>query len=230
MNTHSPAHFKTLIGNWSLPIFMTKENKYPIGVVLFLLAVTLYLCSNHFHFFPPRLLPLSWVDTVVPFLPGSVWLYISDYLFFAAVYITCKDMMNLNKYFYSFLFLQVISVVIFWSWPTTYPRDLFPLPNDLDPITYFAFNTLRVADTPANCCPSLHVSGVYLSAFIFLDDQRKKFPFFFVWGTAIAVSTLTTKQHYLVDVVTGFLMALTTYWIFHRFVSYRSVNSATQKF
>lgn len=188
---------------------------------MLLLAALLYLPANHFHLYPPQLLPFWWLDTVVPFIPETVWIYTSEYIFFIVVYITCKDMVNLNKYFYSFLVLQISSVFIFWFWPTTYPRELFPLTNDLDPLTHYVFSALRVTDTPANCCPSLHVSSVYLSSFIFLDDQKKKFPFFFLWGTAIAVTTLTTKQHYLIDVIAGLAMALVAYWVFHKYVPYR---------
>jgi membrane-associated phospholipid phosphatase len=215
------AQTKTLLGNWSLPLFMTKENKYVTGVVLAFVAVALYLPANHIHIFPPQELPRGWIDMMVPFMPYTVWIYLSEYLFFIAVYMTCKNMTNLNKYFYSFLTLQSVSVLIFWVWPTTYPRDLFPLPDDLGRVTYYLFNTLRMTDTPANCCPSLHVSSVYLSAFIFLNEQRKKFPFFFLWATAVAVSTLTTKQHYVVDVIMGFIMAIATHWIFHKYVTYR---------
>ena len=205
----------------SLPIFMTEENKHRVGLFLAAAAIILYLPANHFHFFPPQLLPLSWFDSVVPFLPYSVWVYVSEYAYFVAVYVSCKDMVNLNKYFYSFLGLQIVSVAIFLAWPTTYPREQFPLPAQLEAVTHFVFQVLRVTDTPANCCPSLHVSSVYLSSFLFLDNQRNKFPFFFLWGTAIAISTLTTKQHYLVDVVSGFLMAVLTHGIFHRYVRYR---------
>lgn len=227
MSNSSPAQVKTFLANWSLPIFMTKENKSVMGVWLAFANLFLYLFSNHFHFFTPQLLPLSTWDNQIPFVPHTVWIYMSEYVFFIVVYITCKDLMNLNKYFYSFLFLQIISVIIFLAWPTTYPRDLFPLTQDLDSLTYFAFSNLRITDTPANCCPSLHVSSVYLSVFIFLDDQRKKFPFFFLWGTAIALSTLTTKQHYIIDVVTGFMMAVSVYWIFHRYISYRTAEPKT---
>jgi membrane-associated phospholipid phosphatase len=211
---------------WSLPTFITAQNKYTVGIYLFIFSVVVYLPANHFHFFTPELLPLLWIDRAIPFFPYSVWIYISEYIFFITVYLTCRDLKNLNKYFYSFVVLQSVSVVIFWVWPTTYPRELFELSaNDLDWVTFNVFTQLRQLDTPANCCPSLHVSSVYLSSFIFLDDQRKKFPFFFSWGTAIALSTLTTKQHYLVDVVSGLMMAITFYWIFHRYVSYRPLSS-----
>ena len=206
----------------TLPLFITPQNKHQIGLFLFALALLLYLPTNHFHFYPPQLLPMMWIDLHTPFLPGSLWIYISEYGFFISVYLTCKDLINLNKYFYSFLVLQIVSGILFLAWPTTYPRNLFPLPSDLDPITALIFTVLRATDSPANCCPSLHVSSVYLSSFIFLDDQRAKFPFFFLWGTAIAISTLTTKQHYVMDVVCGFLLATVIYWVFHRRVSYQA--------
>ena len=225
MNAYLPAQFRTFLSSWALPVFMRGENKTRVGFFLATVATLLYVGSNRFHLYPPRLLPLWWVDQAVPFIPLSVWVYISEYLFFPVVYFTCKDLVNLNKYFYSFLFLQILSVLIFIIWPTTYPRDLFPLMGQMDSATYFVFNALRTADTAANCCPSLHVSSVFLSVFIFLDDQRSKFPFFFVWGSLIAASTMTTKQHYMVDVLTGFLMALGTYWIFHRYVSYRKTDT-----
>jgi len=108
------------------------------------------------------------------------------------------------------------------------PADVLELdvnkPEDLDALTYYAFGNLRIADSPANCAPSLHVSGVYMSSFIFLDEQREKFPFFFTWATCIALSTLTTKQHYFIDIATGFLMAVIMYWIFHRLVNYRAAG------
>ena len=204
----------------SLPLLINSQNKYKMGLLLWVLAILLYMPANHFHIFTPQFLPMTWIDENVPFLPYTVWIYVSEYLFFVVVYLVCRDLANLSKYFYSFLTLQSLSVLIFWLWPTTYPRELYPLPSDLEAITHYLFSNLRVTDTPANCCPSLHVSSVYLSSFIFLDDQKEKFPFFFLWGTAIALSTLTTKQHYIVDVIVGLVLAILIYGIFHKYVRY----------
>jgi membrane-associated phospholipid phosphatase len=216
MNGDTTLPSAPLFEKKALPLFLTRENKYPIGLLVMAICSVLYSTSNHIHIFEPILLPLSWVDQAVPFVPQTLWIYVSEYIFFPAVYITCKDLVNANKYLYSFAALWIISVAIF-----TYPRDLFPLTQDLDALTHMTFSTLRVADNPSNCCPSLHVSSVFLSSFIFVDEQRKKFPFFFGWASLIALSTLTTKQHYFIDIMTGLLMAIIMYWIFHRFVNYR---------
>ena len=211
---------KNLQPMMSLPLIITEQNKYKMGLLLWALAVILYLPPNHFHLFTPQLLPMTWIDENVPFLPYTVWIYLSEYLFFVMIYLSCKSLMGLTKYFYSFLTLQTLSVMIFWVWPTTYPRDLYPLPHDIGNITYSLFSQLRLTDTPANCCPSLHVSCVYLSAFIFIHQQKEKFPFFFAWATAIAFSTLTTKQHYILDVIFGLSLAILIHFIFHRLIHY----------
>ncbi len=208
-----------------LPLFLTTKNKWPVWLSVSIATAFLYLTSNWFHLFTPVLLPFGWIDQITPFWPNTVWIYMSEYIYFPAVYFTARDPINLNKYLYAFFALQVVSVAIFWIWPTTYPRDLFPLPSDLNTITTFAFSHLRMADTPANCCPSLHVSSVFISSLIFLNEQRRKFLFFFAWNLAICLSTLTTKQHYLVDVVTGILLACLSFWFFYKKVPYQKWNN-----
>lgn len=204
-----------------LPTVITQRNKYTAGLLIAAIAVSLYLSSNWFHIFEPQLLPMWDLDLAIPFVPWTVLIYLSEYLFFATVYLACRNIANLNKYFYSFLSLQSVSVMIFMLWPTTYPRDLYPLPEGLSPLVYYPFKTLRNMDTPASCCPSLHVSSVYLCSFLFLNYNKKRFSFFFNWATAIALTTLTTKQHYIIDVLVGFAMAVLFHWFFSTRVSYR---------
>lgn len=208
----------------NLPLFLTRRWKYPAGAVMFSLAYVFYFLTNHYPLFTPRTLPMTWIDESVPFLPLTVFIYVSEYLFFTVVFITSKNMENLNKYLYSFFTLQTFSCLIFLFWPTTYPRELFPVPADAPRFVHQVWAWLRAQDAPTNCFPSLHVSSVYLSAFIYLDEQREKFPIFLIWGSMIAFSTLPTKQHYVADVVMGLILAVGTYWLFHRGVQYRKVS------
>jgi membrane-associated phospholipid phosphatase len=207
----------------TLPLFLTKKTKYAAGIVLALVASVIYMATNHFPIFEPRELPFWEIDRAVPFLPWSVLIYVSEYIFFPTVYIVCRNMDNLNKYLYSFFATQSISCLIFLFWPTIYPRELFPVPSDVNPLLAGIWTWLRETDAPTNCLPSLHVSTVYLSAYIFLDEQREKFPFFIIWGTLIAFSTLPTKQHYFVDIIAGWALSVAAYWFFHRKVKYERV-------
>jgi len=207
-----------------LPLFLTPKLKYPAGAVMFGIAYFLYYFTNHHPAFTPRTLPMIGLDEVVPFVPWTVLIYVSEYVYFTVIYIICRDMENVNKYLYSFFSVQLLSCIVFYFWPTVYPRELFPLPADLHPFLRGVWDWLRNQDAPTNCFPSLHVSTVYLSAFIFRDEQREKFPFFLIWGTLIAFSTLPTKQHYFVDVVAGWLLSFAAYYFFHRVIQYRPMR------
>lgn len=207
---------------------MTRKMKYPVGAVMFALAYVMYRMTNQHPVFPTILLPMTWLDRTIPLVPWTVVIYVSEYLFFTVVYLTCRDADNLNKYVYSFLVTQFFSCTIFFLWPTTYPRELYPIPADTPAFLQSIWTWLRNQDAATNCFPSLHVSTVYLSSYIFLDEQREKFPFFFIWGTLIALSTLPTKQHYIADVVAGWVLSVTAYWLFHRKIQYRKVGPAAE--
>jgi membrane-associated phospholipid phosphatase len=209
-----------------LPLFMVPRLKYPAGAVLFTVASFMYYYTNHHPLFIPRELPMLSLDRTIPFVPATVLIYVSEYFFFTTVYLVVRDMENLNKYLYSFFFTQAFSCFIFLLWPTIYPRDLYPIPADTNSVVATVFQMLRTGDAATNCFPSLHVSTVYLSAYIFLDEQREKLPFFLTWATFIALSTLPTKQHYVVDITAGFALSVVAYLVFHRWMPYRKVGPA----
>jgi len=213
--------------NWlrpTLPEFLTERNKIPAAIVWVLVAAIMYGITNRYPLHAPQMLPMSWVDEVVPFMPHTVWIYWSNYLIFAVAYLTAKDLGNLSRYFYASIAMQIITCVFFLLWPTTFPRSLFPIGTELDAPTLWIFNALRHQDTPNNCFPSQHVASVVLTSFIFLHEQIEKFPFFFAWALLISISTVTTKQHYAADVWSGFLVAFISYLVFFHWVRYRPMR------
>ncbi len=207
-----------------LPLFVTRKNKYIAGAIMYALGYAFYYFTNHHPFSEPRLLPMTWVDLNTPFIPHSVLIYISEYFYFAFVYILLRHHDNINKYLYSFFFLQVLSCTIFVVFPTIYPRENYPVPADTPAWLSSIWTWLRTQDAATNCLPSLHVSSVYLSSFAFLSDKSPvKFWIFFVWSTLIALSTLTTKQHYVADIVSGLFLAVVFYRWFHLKQAYQRV-------
>ena len=199
-----------------LLLFVTKKNKYLVGTLMYGLGYFFYFVTNHYSVWPQHRLPLTWVDEHSPFLPYSVVIYVSEYYYFAIVFILLNNLDNISKYFYSFSALQLISCAFFMFYPTVYPRENFPISHDLPAWLQETWVWLRTLDTPGNCFPSLHVSSVYLTAFVLWTDRQKKlFWFFFVWATFIALSTLTTKQHYLADLLSGFVLSILCYRWFH---------------
>ena len=208
----------------TLPLVITRGNKYFIGALVYGLTYLLYYGTNHFPVVVPTLLPFTWIDQKAPFWPWSVLIYTSEYFYFAFVYILLKQEDNINQYLYSYFFAQVIACFFFIFYPVAYPRELFPLPNDLPVWLQGFWAWLRNADAPTNCLPSMHVTSVYLSAFAFISDkQMKLFWVFFIWSTLIAFSTLSTKQHYFVDIVAGIILAILCYRWFHYDQKYKRI-------
>jgi hypothetical protein len=207
---------------FSLPHVAGLERKGLTGILFFFLMWAMYASSNHQKFFEAHQLPMLWIDTVVPFIPETFWIYISEFVLFAVVFSKIQDVISLNRYLWSFFFLQATSVLIFWVWPTTFPRGDFPLTEEVDFVTRGAFSIFRSLDDPSNCAPSLHVSSCYLSALYFWGRNTKWFLGISAWATAVAISTLTTKQHYVVDIFAAIPLTLTIYWVFYHRVEYRS--------
>ncbi len=172
----------------------------------------LYLVPNHLQLFPPRQLWWTPVDAAVPFLPGTVWIYFSDYVLVAAAFMLQTRGFQVWRYVRTYLALLVVGAVIHLSWPTVFPREWFPV--DGGTFSARALATLRGVDAATSCLPSEHVAGSYLAAFSLWQHRPVTFAAFLLWATAIAVSTLTTKQHYLVDIVTGLLLALAIAGVF----------------
>jgi membrane-associated phospholipid phosphatase len=211
-----------------LPLFVTKKNKYIAGSLMYGLGYSFYYFTNHYPFLQQHYLPMTWVDLHTPFLPYTVFIYISEYFYFAAVYILLDNYDNINKYLYSFFFMQVVSCTIFMIYPTAYPRGDYPIPTDLPVFVQSTWTWLRSMDGPGNCFPSLHVSSVFLSAFVYwTGNQKKLFWFFIVWATLITLSTLTTKQHYLADIISAILLAVFFFRVFHFKQDYARVYGET---
>jgi membrane-associated phospholipid phosphatase len=203
------------IYSMKLPLVLTKKNKWAVAWATFIACYCAYYFTNHFPVFQEHLLPMTWVDAHTPFVPYTVFIYTSEYLYFILIYLLMDNYDNANKYLYSYLFLQYFSCAIFFFYPTTYPRGYYPVPSDLPQFVQSSWTWLRTTDAAGNCFPSLHVSSVYIAALAFRAENKPKlFWMFFTWSTLIALSTLTTKQHYGYDIVAGMALSAVFYYAF----------------
>jgi membrane-associated phospholipid phosphatase len=62
----------------------------------------------------------------------------------------------------------------------------------------------------------MHVASSYLAALSLSTRSRWLFGAWLVWATVIAISTVTAKQHYVVDVVAGLALAFVFWALFFR--------------
>lgn len=157
----------------------------------YLLFCLLYLGAAAIDLRPPQLLQPSPVDRAVPFLPGTIAVYLSQFVF---LFLTLRWQRDARVYV-PMAIATLISCTIFIFYPTTIARP---------PVDNAAFDGLWLFDVPENCFPSLHVSLALIAAAYW---PRARW-IGIAWAIAIAVSTMTTKQHYFVDVAGGIAVGL----------------------
>ena len=176
-------------------------------------TIILYSFTNRVHFFEPQYLPFDAVDKIMPFLPWTIWIYLTEFIIFICAYFSIRSKELQTKYFYAYMTLLVISCIVFVFYPVTFPRADYP--------TYSAnihekgMEFLRTyMDSPANCLPSLHVSTSLISALAFWRESRWKTWLYMIWAIAISITTMTTKQHYFIDVWTAAILTVAVFWFF----------------
>jgi membrane-associated phospholipid phosphatase len=154
------------------------------------------------------------VDRWVPFVPESGLVYFAMFPLLLGTFIAIRDLRRATSFLYACLLAQAIGMACFMLWPTQYPRELYALPPTASAVGAALVRFCRGTDAPLNCLPSLHVSTVVLCVCA-LRGSRWFVPAL-LGGVVLAVSTLTFKQHYLVDVVAGALLGLVSWLAFLR--------------
>jgi len=191
-----------------------RKDKLKLIFIAILAFLFFYMLPNHISFFLPKYLKLFDFELKIPVLTWTIWIYMSDYIYIVLAFYLLKNPININRMFYSFIIFCFLSSIIFYLYPTTYPRPLFTYDNNL---SGYLFSFLHSIDTPNNCMPSLHVGMSYLLSYAFLYEQKKLFIWFFIWATLISISTLTTKQHYFLDIIGGVVFSLLSLFIVNKY-------------
>lgn len=184
-----------------LPLIEDKAKK---RVLVWSAAVfaLIYSGLGHCPWTRPVYLPLTDLDRAIPLLPWTLLIYLSDYLFILLALLSLKKAEDFSSAFYRMIVGIVLSFVIFLFFPTVYPRPLLPA----DPLWGETFLYLHFLDQPTNCFPSLHVSMTLIAAASVPPLSRWR-SLGWLWALAICLSTLTTKQHYVWDVLGGAVIA-----------------------
>lgn len=157
------------------------------------------------------------LDRQVPLLPWTIVIYLGCYLFWIVNYILTGhlDKDDFYRFITADLMSRLLCGIIFVVLPTTNVRPPLPENSLFTP----ALRWLWEMDQPVNLFPSIHCLVSWM-CFIGIRG-RKQFPLWYRWfsclfAIAVFVSTQTTKQHYLVDVAGGVIIAEGCYyWACH---------------
>lgn len=144
-------------------------------------------------------------DALTPFRPEWVWVYLIPYVVGPFI-VGLLSAETFRWYVRRGIPLVLASLLIFIAVPT---KTVRPDVGDLGSgPTAELYRSMVAIDGPAaNAAPSLHVSLTCLLALALLRDYSRWWTVTIAGVTVVWLSTLFTRQHHLIDVVTGVLFA-----------------------
>lgn len=164
------------------------------------------------HKLPHRIISMR-ADAHIPFIPWTVTIYLFSFIFWTVNYALAarRDEKRARRFFCADFLTRCVCFILFIALPTTNVRPEHSGAGIWERIV----SLLYAVDMPDNLFPSIHCISSLLSAVGIASDKRVPSGyrvFSFAAMLAIFVSTLTTKQHLLADVISGAGLALLCYF------------------
>ena len=154
-------------------------------------------------------------ETDIPFIPLAVLVYPITYLCMGGIYFLAADKVFYKKFMRAFFFLTTLHYVLFLIIPvrmTLRPEILQDTGVLLSIVKIFYW-----MDLPYNCFPSLHIAYASLCLLSLWNYKRRWGYIYLLAVVAVSLSVVFVKQHYILDVLGGYLSALLVYLIFYKF-------------
>jgi membrane-associated phospholipid phosphatase len=156
-----------------------------------------------------RFLPI-FLESRIAFEPSYSLLYILLYPIFLLPFFVVRDRVALRRLIAADLLMFVTCTLAFLAFPVAFDRPgLPPPPYDFGT---WVLSLVRGSDPAWNCLPSEHCAAAMIAALAIWESNRKLGIFALFSTFLIGVSTLYTKQHYVVDVMAGYIAAFTIHW------------------
>ncbi len=150
----------------------------------------------------------TWLDKYIPFLPCTVVIYLGCYIFWAVNYtLGCtQDEKNAKIFLLTEIIAKTVCLACYVIIPTTNVRPIIEGTGIFENIMMRLY-TMDAAD---NLFPSIHCLSSWLCIIAVRDQKRVPNVYkviTVILATMVCISTLTTKQHVIVDVIAGILLA-----------------------
>jgi membrane-associated phospholipid phosphatase len=200
---------------------LTRPYKLSIPMVMVMLLVPFYIFIAVLVSGRPLHVPELALDRVFPLQPIWALIYGSLYLFLILLpVLVIREQEHIRRTMVAYLMVWITAYVCFLIYPTIAPR-----PSDVvgEGFVFWGLRFLYSADPPYNCFPSLHVAHSFVSAFACYRLHRGVGIISAVCATFVGISTLYTKQHYILDVIAGIFLACLAYIFFLRSYAYREI-------
>jgi membrane-associated phospholipid phosphatase len=157
---------------------------------------------------------LTSLDGEIPFIPRTVWIYFPGYV---ALFVLGACVIRERATFYrtmaSLLLATALCLLGYALLPSPPPFSYLEADGSWT-ARFLAW--VRRIDVPHHTFPSTHVALSFAWALGAFRYERRVGLSLLVLAAGVSVSTVTTKQHYWIDVPGGLAVALGSHWIFFR--------------
>ena len=149
------------------------------------------------------------LDEKIPFWTPGILIYVLWFPLIAIFPLTlfAVDQECYISYMMAIIVDIVLSCIVYLAYPSSFQRPVPP-----DSFTGKIVAILYHLDyTGKNCMPSMHCSMCFIIMYFALQVMGTAtglYVAFFILAVLIVISTVLTKQHVIIDVVTGFIAAV----------------------
>ncbi len=158
---------------------------------------------TEFNFFTP-------LDDYIPYWPWTVWCYPPFYIIiFNLIALAIPHREAFFRTLRAIAYAFAICCVFFIAVPSTYPIPAIPASTHPWSAELLAY--IRSVDVPNNTFPSSHVALSFACALGVFRDNRRWGAVALVLAACLAVSIVTTKLHYVVDLFAGLAVGYAAY-------------------
>ena len=192
-----------------------------LSVFLFINLVVYFLIQRHVTQNDYDL--MTQIDHAIPFMPQYIWLYHSIVpVIGASMILMVKSKRIFFTTLWSFILATVVLNFFYLYFPSFYPRGEF----EPTTISEVVVEITRKIDGANNTFPSGHVCFAWLMYWgVYFSEAARNLrglrSLFCLWAIGISMSTLVLKQHYIVDVASGFALATISFFMVKSFVETR---------
>jgi len=155
------------------------------------------------------------VDDAIPLWIPSVWMYTTAYTAMLLPLFVEPSNARLRRVALAYAGVLAFSFAVHALYPVS-AASLRP-PVAGEGASAWLLRLLYALDPPRNCLPSVHVALAAVAASVVARRVPGAAVLAWGWWAALAVSTTTTRQHFVLDVVAGAVLgAVAAWWLARR--------------
>jgi len=144
------------------------------------------------------------LDRSLPTIPSAIWLYALYYVLVMLPMFAVRRVRELVEVLAAYLVVTVLAWIVYALWPVRmeYPHLVCA------GVSCEVLMRLWAMDMGVNVMPSLHAAHSALAAAIFVSYRSRVWPLMVAGATAVSVAAVLTRQHYVLDIPAGILLAI----------------------